>query len=174
MENVILVDAFDNEIGVMEKIEAHKKGLLHRAISVFIFNTQGEWLLQQRAISKYHSGGLWTNTCCTHPQPNETNIDAANRRLNFEMGIQVKLTEIFTFSYIEKFDNHLIENEFDHVFFGTTDQIPNFNTDEVRDYKYVSYSKLIAHVDSNPNSYTAWFKKIVNRVNCEISKFETL
>ena len=170
MEKVILVDEHDKQIGLMEKMEAHQKALLHRAISIFICNTKGEWLLQRRAMSKYHSAGLWTNTCCTHPLPNEENIDAAHRRLSFEMGMQSDLTEIFSFTYNEKLDNELTEYEFDHVFLGVTNQIPNFNTDEVMDYKYLSFSDLTEDIFKNPNNYTVWFKKIVQRVNNEISK----
>lgn len=170
MEKVILVDEQDKQIGLMEKMEAHQKALLHRAISVFICNTKGEWLLQRRALSKYHSAGLWTNTCCTHPMPNEENIDAAHRRLNFEMGMQSNLTEIFSFIYNEKLDNELTENEFDHVFLGITNQIPNFNTDEVMDFKYISFSELSSDIAKNPDNYTVWFKKIVQKVHNEINK----
>jgi len=170
MEQVILVDEFDTQIGVEEKIEAHRKALLHRAISIFIFNTKGEWLLQRRTTSKYHSGRLWTNACCTHPKPDETNIDAANRRLLFEMGMTCELTEIFDFTYIEQLDNELTEHEFDHVFYGITDQIPKINTDEVMEWKYISYKNLIDDIQKKSTNYTVWFKKIVERVNNEISK----
>lgn len=170
MEQVILVDEFDKPIGVMEKMEAHRKALLHRAISVFVCNTKGEWLLQRRALKKYHSAGLWTNTCCTHPNPNETNIDAANRRLQFEMGMACNLSEIFKFTYNEKLDNEITEHEFDHVFFGITDQNPNFNPDEVMDWQYISYSNLALDLKINPDNYTVWFKKIVEIVNNKITQ----
>jgi isopentenyl-diphosphate delta-isomerase len=169
-ENVILVDDNDNEIGLMAKTEAHKKALLHRAISVFIFNSAGEWLLQRRAFNKYHSGGLWTNACCTHPLPNENNIDAANRRLKEEMGMHGSLKELFSFTYKETLDNELTEHELDHVFVGTTDLMPTINTDEVAEYKYISYDDLIRDIQKNPNNYTVWFKKIIERVSDLVPK----
>ena len=164
-EKVILVDEMDNEIGLMPKTEAHKKALLHRAISVFIFNSNGKWLLQRRALTKYHSGGLWTNACCTHPLPNESNTDAANRRLKQEMGMSVSLKELFSFTYKETLDNELTEHELDHVFIGTTDLTPNINADEVAEYKYISYDDLIHDIQNNPSNYTVWFKKIIERVH---------
>jgi isopentenyl-diphosphate delta-isomerase len=164
-ENVILVDDNDNEIGLMAKTEAHKKGLLHRAISVFIFNSDGEWLLQRRALTKYHSGGLWTNTCCTHPLPKESNIDVASRRLKEEMGMHSALKELFSFTYKEALDNELTEHELDHVFIGTTDLTPNISSDEVAEYKYISYDDLIHDIQKNPSNYTVWFKKIIERVH---------
>jgi len=169
-ENVILVDDKDNEIGLMAKTEAHKKALLHRAISVFIFNSADEWLLQRRALTKYHSGGLWTNACCTHPLPNESNIDAANRRLKEEMGMHSALKESFYFKYKEALDNELTEHELDHVFIGTTDLTPNVNFDEVAEYKYISYDDLIRDIQKSPSNYTVWFKKIVERVSILITK----
>ena len=164
-ELVILVDEQDNEIGLMSKTEAHKKALLHRAISVFIFNSNGEWLLQRRALKKYHSSGLWTNTSCTHPLPNETNIDAANRRLRQEMGMQCSLKEIFSFTYKEALDNELTENEFDHVFIGITNDIPIINDEEVAEFKYIQYRDLTLDIKKNPTHYTVWFKKIIDQVN---------
>jgi len=165
MEKVILVDEFDNQIGIMEKMEAHKKALLHRAISVFLWNSNGEWLLQRRALSKYHSGGLWTNACCSHPLPYESYIDAANRRLIQEMGLQCPLKEIFNFTYKELLDNELTEYEFDHVFFGITDDIPQINPAEVAEYKYIKYQELSIDIKKNPSHYTVWFKKILEQVN---------
>ncbi len=165
IENVILVDALDNPIGTMEKMEAHRKALLHRAISVFVCNWNGEWLLQRRAFTKYHSGGLWTNACCSHPFPNETNMEAANRRLSQEMGLQCSLKEIFSFTYKETLDNELTEYEFDHVFFGITDDIPKINTDEVVEFKYIKYQDLTIDVKNNSSHYTVWFKKIFEQVN---------
>jgi isopentenyl-diphosphate delta-isomerase len=164
-EKVILVDEMDIEIGLMPKTEAHKKALLHRAISVFIFNSNGKWLLQRRALTKYHSGGLWTNACCTHPLPNESNTDAANRRLKQEMGMSVSLKELFSFTYKETLDNELTEHELDHVFIGTTDLTPKINADEVAEYKYISYDDLIHDIQNNPSNYTVWFKKIIERVH---------
>jgi len=162
---VILVDAMDREQGTMEKLDAHKKAILHRAISVFIFNSQGEWLLQKRAFSKYHSNGLWTNTCCSHPFPGESNINAANRRLMEEMGMTADLKEIFHFIYKEELDNHLTEHELDHVFIGFSDVKPAINTNEVVEWKYISYNDLTTNIASNPSEYTVWFKKIIKRVN---------
>ena len=162
--HVILVNNEDQQTGTMEKLEAHQKALLHRAISVFIMNKNGEWLLQQRAKDKYHSSSLWSNTSCTHPFPGESNLDAAKRRLQEEMGIQCELQKIFDFIYKEPLDNELTEHEFDHVFIGISDELPKLNTNEVMDYKYISYSDLMSDLETNPHSYTVWFKKIVNRV----------
>ncbi len=170
MEQVILVDSKNKEIGIMEKIEAHRKGLLHRAVSVLIFNSDGQILLQKRAKSKYHSGGLWTNTTCSHPIPNESAIDAAKRRLFEEMGIKCELEEKFTFIYKAFLDNNMIENEFDHVFFGTTDILPVINTEEVSDYKYISYLNLINDIEFNPDNYTVWFKILLKEAEKEIFK----
>lgn len=169
-ENVILVDDNDNQIGLMAKTEAHKKALLHRAISVFIFNSEGEWLLQRRAFSKYHSAGLWTNTCCTHPLPNENNQDAANRRLKEEMGMHGSLKELFSFTYKETLDNELTEHELDHVFVGITDLIPTINTDEVAEFKYIKHDSLTLDIKNNPSHYTVWFKKIIERVSNLVPK----
>ena len=165
---VILVDPDDNETGIMEKMEAHRKALLHRAISVFICNSKGEWLLHRRANDKYHSSGLWTNACCTHPYPKETNMEAANRRLMEEMGMQCDLNELFSFTYKEKLDNELTEHEFDHVFLGITDENPIINTDEVMDWKYITFKSLKEDIEINASMYTAWFKKIVENVNLHI------
>ncbi len=167
---VILVDELDYETGVMEKMEAHKKALLHRAISVFIVNTKGEWLLQRRAFNKYHSNGLWTNTCCSHPFPGESNHQAAHRRLMEEMGLNAELKEIFQFIYMEKLDNELTEYELDHIFVGITDKKPEINTNEVVDWKYMDYNNLIYDLEQSPESYTVWFKKIVSRVNEHLNK----
>lgn len=132
--NVILVNENDQAIGTMEKMMAHQEAKLHRAISVFICNTNGDWLLQRRALHKYHSGGLWTNTCCSHPYPGESDIDAATRRLNEEMGMFSEVKELFSFIYKEKLDNELTEHELDHVFIGVTDTIPTINKEEVAEY----------------------------------------
>ena len=158
IEEVILVDELDNSIGTMEKIEAHEKALLHRAFSVFIFNNNGEMLLQQRAISKYHSGGLWTNSCCSHPKPNEITVDAAMRRLKEEMGFETNLVKVFDFIYKAPFSNGLTEHEFDHVYIGLYDGEINADPEEVANYAYISLDKieqLLIHVPSN---YTEWFK----------------
>jgi isopentenyl-diphosphate Delta-isomerase len=164
IEQVVLVNQDDVAVGVMEKMEAHRRGLLHRAVSVFIFNTKGEWLLQRRARSKYHSNSLWTNTCCTHPYPEETYEQAANRRLNQEMGLEASLEEAFDFIYKEELDNEFTEHELDHVFVGVSDSVPTINLDEVMEYRYISYDDLLAEVDNVPDSFTYWFKKIMNEV----------
>lgn len=163
--NVILVNENDQAIGTMEKMMAHQEAKLHRAISVFICNTKGEWLLQKRALHKYHSGGLWTNTCCSHPYPGESDIDAATRRLKEEMGMYSEVKELFSFIYKEKLDNELTEHELDHVFIGVTDTIPTINKEEVAEYKYVSFDLLKKDIELNPQYYTVWFKKIYENIN---------
>ncbi|MDO9000928.1 MAG: isopentenyl-diphosphate Delta-isomerase [Bacteroidota bacterium] len=157
-ENVILVDELDNAIGVMEKMEAHQKGVLHRAFSVFIFNENGEMLLQQRALNKYHSAGLWTNTCCSHPRPNENTLDAANRRLMEEMGIECELSHKNHFIYKSIFENGLIEHELDHVFFGNSNQKPKPNKDEVENYAWMNLKQISSEIEMNPDRFTTWFK----------------
>jgi isopentenyl-diphosphate delta-isomerase len=164
-ESVILVDENDNEIGKEEKIIAHRQALLHRAISVFIVNSNGEWLLQQRALDKYHSKGLWTNTCCSHPYPGETCMAAANRRLMEEMGLTATLKEIFHFTYKESLENDLTEYEVDHVFIGVTDEKPSINSSEVLNWKYIDYQTMAKDIKQNPENYTVWFMKIYNKVN---------
>tara|TARA_R110002124_G_scaffold60752_2_gene166528 strand:- start:511 stop:1023 length:513 start_codon:yes stop_codon:yes gene_type:complete len=163
-DNIILVNEADEKIGLMPKLEAHQKGLLHRAISVFIFNSEGEMLLQQRQHHKYHSGGLWTNTCCSHPFPNEKTHDAANRRLFEEMGLTAPLDFLFSFKYHAALDHELIEHELDHVFIGITDDLPKPNADEVMDYKYMNTASLLHDVAHNPNHYTEWFKICLENV----------
>lgn len=163
-EKVILVDAYDNEIGEMFKQECHVKGLLHRAFSVFVFNSAGDLLLQQRAFSKYHSPGLWTNTCCSHPRKGEKTIDAAHRRLVEEMGIDCKLVEITHFTYKANVMCGLTEHEIDHVFVGRTDQKPVIDKSEVESWKYVSADDLRKDVSENPQNYTEWFKIILDNV----------
>lgn len=172
-DDVILVDSDNNVVGIMDKMEAHKKGLLHRAISVFIVDSGGRWLLQKRASDKYHSSSLWTNTCCSHPFPSESNSDAANRRLSEEMGIRCSLRELFHFSYKEALDNDLTEHEIDHVFFGICDDAPSINHNEVMDYKYITYTDLQEDIASNPQNYTVWFKMIVERVQNQKEQLNT-
>ena len=164
MEYVILVDEHDNAIGTMEKQQAHVEGLLHRAFSVFIFNSEKKLLLQKRASSKYHCGGLWTNTCCSHPRENENTQEAANRRLHEEMGLQCSLTPLFTFSYKTEFDNGLTEHEIDHVFFGSTDEMPKINSLEVEDYRYIGIEELQLEIKESPQHFTTWFLIALNRV----------
>ncbi|PWJ59072.1 isopentenyl-diphosphate delta-isomerase [Dyadobacter jejuensis] len=157
-EKIVLVNPSDEEIGLMDKLEAHQKGLLHRAISVFIFNTAGQLLLQQRQHDKYHSGGLWTNTCCSHPFPNESVATAAQRRLWEEMGIQTPLKHIYQFQYFAHLDKGLIEHELDHVFYGITDQAPQINPEEAADFRFVHPTELDLDMRQNPQNYTEWFK----------------
>ena len=157
-EKVILVDKNDNQVGLMPKLEAHEKGLLHRAFSIFIFNSRYELLLQKRASSKYHSGGLWTNTCCSHPREGEDTLDAANRRLDEEMGIKVSLRKVYDFIYKAELDNQLTEHEFDHVFYGVCDNDPILNKDEAEDFKWVDMETLNNDIIKNEDDYTVWFK----------------
>lgn len=163
-EEVILVDEFDNEIGTMEKMEAHEKGLLHRAFSVFVFNSKNELMLQQRSDNKYHSGGLWTNTCCSHPRLGERLENAAKRRLKEEMGFVCNVIHEFSFIYKAYLDNNLTEYEFDHVFFGFFDGIPQINNNEVKAWKFASVDFLKNDIKHNPQLYTEWFKIVFNRV----------
>ena len=164
MEQVILVNKFDEPQGSMEKMEAHQKGLLHRAFSIFIFNSKNELLLQQRAKDKYHSAGLWTNTCCSHPRLGESNIEAAKRRLREEMGMECVLTEAFSFIYKAPLENGLIENEFDYVFFGISDDLPIVNPNEVQCYRYVNLKVLQNDISKRPQLYTSWLKICLNEV----------
>ena len=161
MDNVILVDEHDNAIGTMEKMEAHKQGKLHRAFSILLFNSNGEILIQKRAGSKYHSGGLWTNTCCSHPNPNEDIDVATRRRLQFEMGIDTKIEFAYKFIYRAPLDQDLIEHELDYVFIGTFDGMPAPNPAEVEDWKFVRFAELREDVAENPSKYTPWFRLIV-------------
>ena len=158
VEQVILVDQSDSQIGVMEKIEAHRQGLLHRAFSIFLINDSAEMLLQQRAKSKYHSGGLWTNTCCSHPKPGESIDQAAERRLQEEMGIVCDLNPIFQFNYKSKLDNGMMEHEFDHVYLGKFSGVPEVNEQEVLDWKYFSIPVIQEELEINPQLYSSWFK----------------
>ena len=169
---VILVDRKDNATGIMEKLEAHKRGLLHRAVSVFIVDSKGSWILQKRASDKYHSMGLWTNTCCTHPFPGESTLDAANRRLNEEMGISCKVEKLFSFVYKEKLDNELTEYEFDHVFFGISDTDPMINISEVEDWVRLPFDQLHSDILKNPDNYTYWFKEIYQDVHSHLANPE--
>ncbi len=155
-EQVVLVDHLDNPLGIIDKMEAHSLGLLHRAFSVFIFNSKGELLLQQRALDKYHSGGKWTNTCCSHPKPFEETADAAGRRLMEEMGMVCKLEYGFNFIYESILENELTEHEFDHVFFGISDELPIINRNEVASFRYVNLEDLALDLNKNPNQYTSW------------------
>ena len=164
MERVILVDENDTPLGTMEKMEAHEKGVLHRAFSVFIFNSNGDMLLQQRALSKYHSGGLWTNTCCSHPRENETTVDAAHRRLQEEMGFDCEINKEFDFIYKKQLDKGLTEHELDHVFIGKYEGEVKFNPEEVNAYSYKPVQEVLSEVLRFPKKYTEWFKICLNEV----------
>ena len=157
-DRVILVDDNDQQIGFMEKIRAHEQGLLHRAFSVFIFNSKGEMLLQQRAEHKYHSGGLWSNTCCSHPRPGEDIMEAAARRLREEMGFDTSLEKIYDFIYRAELNNNLTEHEFDHVLAGQYDGPVIFNTEEVKDVSYKNMLEIKMSIATQPEMFTEWFK----------------
>ncbi len=165
-ERIILVDENDKEIGIDEKIKVHREGKLHRAFSIFVFNSKGELLLQKRAKTKYHSGGLWTNTCCSHPRAGESLGKNVHRRLKEEMGFDCELTEIFSFTYHATFDNHLIEHEYDHVFIGKFDGEPSPSPEEVDNWKWMDMEELKADVQKNPDNYTYWFKTAIDKVLC--------
>jgi isopentenyl-diphosphate delta-isomerase len=156
-DKVILVNEHDDMVGIMDKMEAHKQGLLHRAFSIFIFDTKGEMLLQQRALNKYHSGGLWTNACCSHPIAGEKTEEAAIRRLNEELGFETPVEKIFDFVYKAEFDNGLTEHEFDHVFAGEYQGRVIINPDEVSDYCYKEISEIKNMLQAHPKKFTAWF-----------------
>lgn len=160
MEQVILVDFEDNPIGLMEKMEAHEKGLLHRAFSVFIFNEKNELMLQKRALHKYHSGGLWTNTCCSHPRDGEDIVTAGKRRLKEEMGFDCEIEPVLSFIYKADLDNELTEHEFDHVLIGQYNAPPIPNSEEVAQWKFLNLEDLAIDLIENPDDYTIWFQKI--------------
>lgn len=162
--SVILVDEFDNMIGTMQKMQAHRFGKLHRAFSVFIFNDKGELLLQQRAFDKYHSGGKWTNTCCSHPLPGEKTIDAANRRLDEEMGMKCELHYAFNFTYKADLKNGISEHEYDHVYLGISETEPLPEPGEVAAFKYVNTEVLAKELYTYPEQYTEWLKICFDRV----------
>lgn len=162
MEQVILVDEQDNIVGTMEKMEAHEKGLLHRAFSILIFNSKREMLLQQRANEKYHSAGLWTNACCSHPRPGESIEDAGKRKLLQEMGFECELTYSHKFKYRVALENELTEYEWDYVLIGNYDDEPNINPEEAQAWKYESLETIKSDIESNPENYTCWFKLILN------------
>lgn len=162
-EQVILVNEKDEVLGLMPKMEAHEKAVLHRAFSVFIYNDKGELMLQQRALSKYHTPGLWTNTCCSHQRLGETNIEAGKRRLMEEMGFTTELKETISFIYKAPFENGLTEHEFDYILIGNYNQSPQPNPDEVASWKWVNIEELKTDIAQNPNRYTAWFKIIFEK-----------
>lgn len=162
-EKVILVDTDDNPIGTMPKLEAHEKALLHRAFSVFILNQKGQLMLQQRALHKYHSPGLWTNTCCSHQREGEENIAAGMRRLKEEMGFTTSLQTLFSFIYKAPFDNGLTEHELDHVLLGHYESAPIINTEEVADWKWMDLEDVAQQINESPQEFTVWFKIIFTR-----------
>lgn len=167
---VILVDQADRQVGIMKKLEAHVEGLLHRAFSVFIFNSEGKILLQKRHSEKYHSGGLWSNTCCSHPKPGEDTAQAAKRRLYEEMGMKSDLVPAFSFVYKSNLDNNLTEFEYDHVFYGYSNHLPEINVTEVEDYRYVSPENLKKEIEASPDSYTEWLKICLDNLITHLTK----
>jgi isopentenyl-diphosphate Delta-isomerase len=170
-EKVILVNENDEQIGLMPKLEAHKKAVLHRAFSVFIFNDKNELLLQQRAIEKYHSPGLWTNTCCSHQRDGESNIKAGKRRLKEEMGFVTELKETISFIYKAPFDNGLTEHEYDHILLGTYNSEPTINEEEVVSWKWMLLNHIKADIALHPEIYTEWFKIIFDKFYEHINVF---
>lgn len=162
METIILVDEKDNPIGTGEKMEVHKKGLLHRCFSIFILNSSGELLLQRRALDKYHSGGLWANTCCSHPRLGESDAEAAKRRLREEMGISCELSEIHTFIYKAELDHGITEHEFDHVMIGKFAGTPSPDPNEVMEWKWIDLKSLQKEITDHPESFAAWLKILMN------------
>ena len=167
-DDIILVDENDNEIGTGEKLAVHKAGLLHRCFSIFVFNSKGQLLLQKRARGKYHSGGLWTNTTCSHPRPGESDKAGAERRLQQEMGMKVDLQEKFKFIYRAELDNGITEHELDHVFFGVSDSDPDPDPDEAEDWKWVDMDWLAQNISDHPERYSVWLKICFNRVSQQL------
>jgi len=162
-EKVILVNEKDEPIGLMPKLEAHEKALLHRAFSVFVFNNKNELMLQQRASHKYHSPDLWANTCCSHQRDGESNIEAGKRRLQEEMGFVTSLEESISFIYKAPFDNGLTEHEFDHVMIGHYNDAPKINPDEVSNWKWMPLEDVRTDIKNQPEIYTEWFKIIFDK-----------
>ena len=162
-EQVILVNEYDEQIGLMPKMEAHEKAVLHRAFSVFVFNTKNELMLQQRAAHKYHSPLLWTNTCCSHQRDGESNIEAGTRRLKEEMGFTTDLKETTSFIYKAPFDNGLTEYELDHIMLGYYENEPIINKQEVEDWKWMPLEDVKHDINVHPEQYTAWFKIIFEK-----------
>ena len=161
---VVHVNEQDQVLGYIPKMLAHRQGMLHRAVSVMIFNSDGDWLMQKRADEKYHSGGLWSNTCCSHPYPKEEVKAAATRRLEEEMGLNCPVEKVSVFTYSAKLDNNLIEHEVDHLFTGVCDDLPKLNPDEVSDWKFMTQSELEKEMETHPEHYTEWFKIIFPKI----------
>lgn len=168
---VILVDHLDRPTGKMEKLEVHEKGLLHRAVTVYVFNSRQELLLQRRASEKYHCGGLWSNTCCGHPYPHESTQDAAERRLREEMGMNVSLTPMFELSYNLPLSNGLTEHEYGHVFFAVCDALPHLNPEEADAFEYRAMEKIQQQMEQNPQQFTPWFLYTFPRIPAYIDAF---
>ena len=168
---VVLVNENDEKIGLMPKMEAHEKGLLHRAFSVFIFNRNKELMLQKRSLKKYHSPGLWTNTCCSHQRDGESNINAGMRRLKEEMGFSSELREINSFIYKVKFDNGLIEHELDYILVGEYENVVEPNSQEVDDWKWIDLDEINDDIKTNPEEYTEWFKIIMDNHYNDLKNF---
>lgn len=168
VEEVILVDEEDRVLGAAEKMQAHRSGGLHRAFSVFVFDSAGNVLLQKRARGKYHSGGLWSNTCCSHPRPGETTVEAARRRLAEEMGFTCELREVFSFVYRAEVGDDLVEHEYDHVFFGTFDGRPSPDAREVEEWRWCAMGELREEIARDPESYTRWLRLVIDRVGARL------
>jgi isopentenyl-diphosphate delta-isomerase len=169
---VILVDEFDNTLGTMEKMKAHVDGELHRAFSVFIFNGRDELMLQQRALTKYHSPGLWTNTCCSHPREGEETVDAAHRRMKEEMGFDCDFREAFSFTYEADVGDGLTEHEFDHVFIGRSEQSPSINREEVNDWTWKPMEVIRREMETAPEKYTVWFRIAFEEVDRHLKQLD--
>ncbi len=169
-QKVVLVDRDDNTLGTMGKMEAHEVGALHRAFSIFVFNSEGKLMIHQRALSKYHSPGLWTNTCCSHPRINEDVMENAHQRLLEEMGFDCELEEAFTFVYKSDVGQGLTEHEFDHVFVGQFDEAPVINKEEVEDWQFIDMDDLRDDIDHHPGNYTEWFKIAFEKIEDYLSK----
>jgi len=167
-DRVVVVDVNDNVISLCPKTEAHKKGILHRAVSVFLINSNGEWLIQRRAKVKYHSAELWSNTCCTHPLPWESYHSAAMRALQKEMGMTCEIKYLFDFIYKADLEGDMKEYELDHVFFGICNEQPIVNVNEVSEYKYIRPEILKISIEQHPDIYTEWFKLVFERVYNEL------
>ncbi|OGI29457.1 MAG: isopentenyl-diphosphate delta-isomerase [Candidatus Moranbacteria bacterium RIFOXYA12_FULL_44_15] len=163
-DEIILVDENDREIGTKEKMEVHRKGLLHRCFSILLYNSKGEMMLQRRAAGKYHCGGLWTNVCCSHPRPGEDVISAGKRRLKEEMGIKCGLKEVFSFTYRAEFANGLTEHEFDHVLVGKFDGEPKINPEEADGWRWIGIAELRKEIQNSPEKFTPWFGMILDKI----------
>ena len=170
-EQIILVDENDKQIGAAGKLETHEKGLLHRAFSIFVKNNKDEMMLQKRAVGKYHSEGLWSNTCCGHPRSGEELMLAAHRRLKEEMGFDCPLNEIFSFIYQKNLDKGLKENEFLHVFIGEYDNVPILNPEEASDWRWATPDEIKSNVSKNPDNYTYWFKIVLEKMKMDDTAF---